>query len=198
MIRRLRPRGDDGFTLTEVMVGSAVMATVMAVATGGFLAMYRTTDRTEAAAMTQTALMTSFAKLDREVRYAYRVNPPYVIGGDRAYAVDYVVPDADNARYCVQLSLPVAGGTLTRTTWPQSSTMTAGTTVSAVATDLITSTAGVSPFVLKASGSDGANFDRLVMSVTSTVGSGGNGTSRGYALQFTALNTVTDAITCRK
>ncbi|GGK86470.1 hypothetical protein GCM10012284_20860 [Mangrovihabitans endophyticus] len=196
-MHRLR-RDDSGFSLMEVMVGSAIMSVVMAIATAGLVTMYRTADRTESAALAQTALMASFSKLDTEVRYAYHIGTPYQTGdGNSLYAVDYVIPDPDNVQQCVQLTLPKAGGTLKRTIWPQRSAMSAGATVSAVAEHL-ESTDGTNPFRVQPSGSDGTNFDRMTLAVTSTVGVATNGATRAYQLKFTALNTVSETIACDK
>lgn len=203
-IARRRKRDDAGFSLMEVMVGSALMSVVMAIATGGLISMYRTTDLTESAALTQTSLTASFNKLDRDVRYAYRVNDAYSVGAD--YAVDYVVPDADNNLLCVQLSLPQAGGALVRRQWPQSSTAAdPAATVNTVATDLITAAKDaegrpLNPF-RRSQPDDDSNFDRLAIQVTSVVGQASRfNRARSYDLKFTALNTVglTTALTCTR
>lgn len=178
------PRDDDGFSLMEVMVGSAIMSVVMALATAGFMSMFRTTDRTEAAAQTQTSLLAAFSKLDRDVRYAFRVYAPGV--ADDRYYVDYVIPDDANKQQCVRLSLPVGGGTLVRRQWSPGGSDTTST----VAADLAPSTAGTNPFTLVPSGDAISNFERLGVRLTSTVGLTGIGRSRDYDLQFTALNTI--------
>jgi prepilin-type N-terminal cleavage/methylation domain-containing protein len=94
LARRLRPPASDrGFSLMEVMVGSAMMSVVMGIATAGFVQMYRATERADSAAQAQANLSDSFGKLDREIRYAYRVNASYQIG-TTAYGVDYIIDDA--------------------------------------------------------------------------------------------------------
>jgi prepilin-type N-terminal cleavage/methylation domain-containing protein len=198
---RRRRRDDGGFSLMEVMVGSALMSVVMAVATGGFISMYHTTDLAESAAMTQTSLTASFSRLDREVRYAYRVNDEYVTGD--SFAVDYVIPDENNNLLCVQLTLPRTGGTLMRRQWPQASTPASSlATVSAIADHMVTGARDASgnalnPFDRAVPNVD-SNFDRLRVKVNSTVGQSTLGTTRTYDLTFTALNTVglTTALTC--
>ena len=198
-------RGDAGYSLLEVMVGSAVMATVMAVATGGLVQMYQTADKAESAALTQTSLTASFQRLDREMRYAYRINDAYVAGDD--FAVDYVVPDADNDALCVRLTVPKAGGTLMRRQWPQASTPAdPSATAGAVAEDVVSSVRSqdspgtpLNPFDHRAP--DGSsNFDRLNVRLQSTVGLAGKATTRTYDLTFTALNTLapTTALPCAR
>jgi prepilin-type N-terminal cleavage/methylation domain-containing protein len=202
-------RRDAGFSLMEVMVGSALMSVVMAIATAAFVHMYRTTSVTEANAVTEASLMASFAKLDRDVRYAYRVNAPYQPDAG-TFAVDYVVPDANNALLCVQLTLPVSGGALIRRQWPQTSTsadaaaVSTGVAANLVTANTITDAGGAqvpaSPFTVRTTGQDGSNFDRLRINVNSTVGLSDRGATRNYNLQFTALNTedLTSDLSCTK
>jgi prepilin-type N-terminal cleavage/methylation domain-containing protein len=199
LVRRGR-RDDAGFSLMEVMVGAGIMSVVMAVATGGFLSMYRTTDKTESGALAQTELSAAFGKLDREVRYAYRVNDAYTSGDD--FAITYVIPDSNNQMLCVQLTLATDGGTLMRTEWVRTPEAGQGYNlkVNAVATRLISgntaqddATAKLNPFLHKGSDSE-SNFDRLKLTVDSTVGVGDNGSVRNYDLTFTALNTQATTI----
>lgn len=202
-------RRDAGFSLMEVMVGSALMSVVMAIATTAFVHMYRTTNDTEANALTEANLMASFAKLDRDVRYAYRINTPYQPDAD-TFAIDYVVPDVDSSLLCVQLTMPVSGGALVRTQWPQKSTsadpaaVRTGVATNLVSANTVTNAGGAqvpaSPFTLRTTGQDGSNFDRLQINVNSTVGLSSNGATRNYNLQFTALNTqdLTNDLTCTK
>jgi prepilin-type N-terminal cleavage/methylation domain-containing protein len=193
-----RKRGDDGFTLLEVMVGAALMSVVMAIATSGFVDMYRSSEITDSATTAQSDLTDTFNRLDKEIRYAYRINPAYPIG-TTAYGVNYVVADSNGDGYftCVELSLPVDGGTLTRRTWPQKAGLGMTTTTSgALAADLSSSTAGSSPFTVLTGQSD-SNFDRLVLNVNSTVGtSGASSVTRTFSVQFTALNTQDATFSC--
>jgi prepilin-type N-terminal cleavage/methylation domain-containing protein len=199
-------RDDDGFTLIEVMVGAALMSVVMAIATGGIATMYHVSDVTEANATTEANLMLAFSKLDRDVRYAYRINAPYMSDAN-TYAIDYVIPDNANVLQCVQLRLPVTGGPLTRRQWPQTKNSADPATITGgIATDLATNatvtgtTTPVSPFTLVASLQQNSNFDRLKINVKSTVGVTAQGAVRAYTLQFTALNTVklSTNLTCTK
>ena len=202
-------RRDAGFSLMEVMVGSAVMSVVMAVATSAFVQMYRTANRTEAGALTETSLMASFSRLDREVRYAYRINAPYQPDAN-TFAVDYVVPDATSTLLCVQLTQPVSGGALIRTQWPQTSTsadpaaISSGVATSLVSANTTTAAGGAqvtaNPFTVRTTGQDGSNFDRLRINVDSTAGLADKGATRNYNQQFTALNTqdLTNDLSCTK
>jgi prepilin-type N-terminal cleavage/methylation domain-containing protein len=194
-------RDDAGFSLMEVMVGAGIMSVVMAVATGGFLSMYQTTDKAESGALAQTQLSAAFGKLDHEVRYAYRVNDAYTSDGD--FGISYVIPDSNNKMLCVQLTLPAEGGTLLRTQWVRSPEAGQGyeLTTNGVATNLISgrtaqddTSVKLNPFLRKSSDAE-SNFDRLQLTVDSTVGLGNDkGSVRNYDLTFTALNTQGNTI----
>jgi type II secretory pathway pseudopilin PulG len=185
----------------EVMVGSAIMSVVMAIATAGLVQMYHATENADSAAQAQTNLTSAFARLDREVRYAYRINSAYQVG-TTAYAVDYLIDDGADALLCVQLSLPIGGGALMRQQWPQSTTSADPAAITTgVANYLVPATANVNPFSVLPALTVDSNFDRLLVNVNSTVGVGVNGTTRNYNLQFTALNTTNDSsvpTTCTK
>jgi prepilin-type N-terminal cleavage/methylation domain-containing protein len=200
---------DDGFSLSEVLISTTIMAITTAITVTGFYGMYQTTDRAQATAEAQNDLQTAFNRLDREVRYAARVSDPYVYKS--LWAIDYVFPDQSGVYQCVQLSLPQSGGTMLRRQWPQSppatSLLTASTPSSTVASDLANGRqpdgAGnaVNPFKLIAAGSDDSQMDRLNLRVVSTIGATGKGSTRLYDVQFTAQNTVkraTDALSCGK
>lgn len=192
--RRGRPR-DRGFSLVEVMVGSALMSVVMAIATAGFVQMYQAAEASDSAAQAQSSLTEAFAKLDREVRYSYRINPAYQVG-TTLYAVEYLIDNGTDSLLCVQLSLPIGGGALLRRQWPQTTTSADPAAVTTgVANDLVTATAEVNPFVVQQALTGDSNFDRLLVNVNSTVGVGAGSRTRNYNLQFTALNTtVNDAV----
>jgi prepilin-type N-terminal cleavage/methylation domain-containing protein len=190
MARRPPARRDDaGFTLIEVMVSMTLMTIVMAIVTGGIVTMYRTSARAEAGAQVQSALNAAFAKLDRDIRYAQRINAPTAPG--TSYAVTFVTLNAAGTPQCVQLSLPQTGGTLVRRQWPQASTSADPATVRAtVALQLAPMTAGANPFTVTSGGAGGSDFDRLRVQVNSTAGLTARGRTRSYDEQFTALNTV--------
>lgn len=199
-----RRRDDDGFSLMEVIVGSAIMTLVAGISAQGFLTMYQVTGRSEAAALAQTQLSAAFGRLDREVRYAYRINDGFTadrfIDGESraAFAVTYVVPDANNRMVCVELSLPRSGGTMMRTQWNRSPEPGQGADLAtaAVATSLVTGAQSadstpqpMNPFTRITYGDATSNFDRLRLRVNSTIGVAEKSAERNYNLTFTALNT---------
>lgn len=195
MIARLaaRFRRDDGFSLSELMVSMSLMGVVTVISATGFLQMFRTADLAETASLTQTSTLASFSKLDRDVRYAFRVNAPYQRpNGD--WAVDYVIPAPDGTPQCVRLTLPATGGSLTRLQWLQTGTP-AGSTATTVAQDMVPDNGSASPF-LRVPGSysgDNSNFDQLEIKMKSSVGVVGAGAVRKFDLHFTALNTAEES-----
>lgn len=194
--RRLR-RTDDGFSLSELMISMSIMSVVTVISATGLLHMFRTADLTETAALTQSSLLASFSKLDRDLRYANRINQPYPRpNGD--FAVDFVIPDDGGVLQCVRLTLLSAGGALTRLQWPQINTTSAGFSPSTVAVNMVSGNGTSSPFVQTPGGTPDSNYDRLAVQLKSTVGVSGAGASRAFDLQFTALNTVqsTTTLTC--
>jgi prepilin-type N-terminal cleavage/methylation domain-containing protein len=196
--RRLRPpAGDGGFSLTEVMVGAGIMSVVTAIATSGFSVMYHAVDKAESAAQAQTALMSAFNKLDHEIRYAQRITAEK--NTTALWSVTYVIPDGDDNRTCVQLTLPKAGGTLMRRQWTRPDVVSTPTaTFTAVANDLTPKDSGSTPFQVTAGGSDTTRpFDTMELKVAGTVGVGSHSTTRVYDLTFTAMNTVVPSISLK-
>jgi prepilin-type N-terminal cleavage/methylation domain-containing protein len=188
------PAGDDGFSLLELMVGAGIMSIVTAIAASGFVRMYHTVDKTDAAAQAQTALLAAFNKLDHEVRYGMRVSNE----GSTAtlWSVTYVIPDGADNKTCVQLTLPKAGGALLRRQWTRPDVqVTPAAAFTTVATDLLPKNPGSTPFLLVAGGTTSTKpFDTLELQVTSTVGVGTHAASKSYDLTFTALNTASTSI----
>jgi len=194
-LRRL-PGTDGGFSLSELMISMSIMSIVTIISASGFLHMFRAADLTETAARTQTNTLASFEKLERDIRYAERVNAPY-LRTDGAFAVDYVIPDDHGVLQCVRLTLPAGGGALTRLQWPQSGTP-AGVSATIVAVDMTSGNGSATPFTRIAGGTTSSNFDRLQVKLKSSIGVTGAGATRIFDLVFTALNTtaVTTTLTC--
>jgi prepilin-type N-terminal cleavage/methylation domain-containing protein len=194
-LRRVRG-ADDGFSLAELMISMSVMGVVTIISASGFLGMFKTTNLTEAASLTQTSALASFSKLERDLRYASRINPPYQrLTGD--FAVDYVLSDDAGVLQCVRLTLPTAGGALVRLQWPQSGSP-AGVSAATVALDMRSANGSSTPFIRIPGGTANSNFDRLEVRLKSSVGVAGTGATRAFDLRFTALNTApaTTTLTC--
>lgn len=113
----MRKRSDAGFSMIEVLVSMSVMAVVMAVATAGISAMYRSAGAVEAKSVAQSQLGLALQRLDREIRYAEGISLDYQVGNDRY--VDLLTVQGTR-RQCIQLRL--SGGQLAQRTWTYGST----------------------------------------------------------------------------
>jgi type II secretory pathway pseudopilin PulG len=113
----MRKRSDAGFTMIDVLVSMSVMVVVMAVATAGISAMYRSATAVEAKSVAQSQVGLALQRLDREIRYAQGISPEYRIDGDPY--VDFLAVQGTR-RQCIQLRL--RGGQLAQRTWTYGST----------------------------------------------------------------------------
>jgi hypothetical protein len=97
----------------------------------------------------------------------------------------------------VRLTLPAAGGVLTRLQWPLAGTP-AGVSATNVALDMRSANGASTPFTRLPSGTANSNFDRLRIQLQSSIGVTGAGATRTFNLLFTALNSSpsTPALTC--
>lgn len=133
-------RGDEGFSLLEIMMSMTILSIVTSITIGAITQIYRTANRIENAALARDQLAISFSRLDKEVRYATWVNSPGQFNG--AWYIEFETPTG-----CRQLAF--IGGALTLASWTPPATVGAATTLG---TDL-TVISGVKPFTLYAAGS---------------------------------------------
>lgn len=171
----------------------SLMAVVTTIFTTAVLTMYRTSNNVETSAEAQGRILTAFYRLEREIRYAEQINPPRRTAGLGHYIVDYVIKDAENVRQCVQLVLPAQGGDFRRRQWPlgeqpeaPSSVIASGLRIGPVDAAHPSPTA----FVVHGAGTNGSDFDRLIVYLATDGEARAAGAPQLYELQFTALNTV--------
>jgi hypothetical protein len=121
MTRRLRAAlpGEGGITMIEVVVALSIMSVVMAMFTGGVIAMFRVANKNDSLAGLQSQLNIVFVHLDKEIRYAQAISAPGTVGSD--YYVEYLTGTGAGAT-CVELRLDVTDAQLQRRSWPQGST----------------------------------------------------------------------------
>jgi prepilin-type N-terminal cleavage/methylation domain-containing protein len=187
----VKPR-DAGYSLIEVMMAMVCMSILMTVVTGSIIQIYHSVDGVDAIAAAQSQVDTTFARLDKEVRYARGISNPGVVNGD-AYVEYLLTVDATDT--CVELRLHT--GALQRRQWPASRTPPAPTGWQTLASSV---TAGT-PFAVTAPDTDtltGFRYQRLTLDVTAVTGGAGVASHRETAVTFTALNaTGTDnSTTC--
>ncbi|GGL07653.1 PulJ/GspJ family protein [Planomonospora parontospora] len=176
-LRRARPAGDAGLSLTEVMVSISLMGVMMVIFTTGVLQVYRAVNGVEALSASQSQLQTAFQRLDREIRYATWISQPSApIRGNRYVEFAYVeYPRTEQAQtgqaqtgqahtgqaMCGQLRLDVNRGVLQLVRWTPGSPPAEGrpgeTLASEIAVDGLKadSPSGTAkePFVLQPAGS---------------------------------------------
>ncbi|WP_306212208.1 prepilin-type N-terminal cleavage/methylation domain-containing protein [Actinoplanes sp. RD1] len=195
-------RGDDGFSLAEVMVTMGIMSVLLVLFTGAILQVYRTVTATETLSDAQSQLARAFQNFDRQLRYASWIATPGTYSGDGATYVEFAGPLTTD---CYQLRLqPGAGstnaGVLQLLTWTAGSPPAPGTRGRTIASQIVTDSsrppyfelqsAGAQPY---ASASVGNEFvtanQRLRIRLTAQVTGGG---TTEIDTTFTALNTSSD------
>jgi prepilin-type N-terminal cleavage/methylation domain-containing protein len=202
-------RRDEGFSLLEIMMSMTIMSIVMSITVGAIVQIYRTANRIENAALARAQLATSFARLDKEIRYATWVNSPGQVAG--AWYVEFDVPPqppakSDDPHECRQLALK--NGALTLAGWklaadgstvPPGPATTLGTGIAVIS--------GVSPFTLYAAGSVpfatspaaaakagvGIQFKPEFAQIRLQFNSVAGGTTLPFDITFTAQNNNADS-----
>jgi type II secretory pathway pseudopilin PulG len=129
-------RGDEGFSLIDIIVATSIMAVIMVIVTGGIIEVYSDVNKADSTSSARDQIGNSFRRLDRELRYATWVSPPGQVNG--AWYLEF----ATNTN-CQQLVFQ--NGTLTKLTWVLPST-TPGTPQT-IASDLA-QTGSTPPFTV--------------------------------------------------
>jgi hypothetical protein len=210
-LRRARPAGDAGLSLTEVMVSISLMGVMMVIFTTGVLQVYRAVNGVEALSVSQSQLQTAFQRLDKEIRYASWISQPSApIRGNRYVEFVRWNPEAEQVQ-CGQLRLDLNRGILQLVRWTPGSPPAEGRPGETLASEIVTdglaanppSGTAKAPFVLQpagsrpyrgsGAGSTGADFTpdfhRLELHLTSRVGVGEHARTSNLDVTFTALNT---------
>jgi len=175
---RVTPRGDAGVTLLELMITMAIMAVVLMMFTGAMIQIYRSVNKNEAIAAARDGVNLTFARLDKEIRYAAGISTPGVTGTDQY--VEYLITNTGTPM-CAQLRLHAPSAQLQWRSWPQNGTP-AGWTV------LASGVTATNPFTRYPATGDFA-FQRLRIDMTANTSSGATATKRQSDITFTALNT---------
>ena len=206
-LRTLRDRvakGEEGMTLTELLVGMAVMVVFLTIFTGAVFSMTTTMNKVEAVTTSSGQTNTAFLKLDKLVRYASAVTTPGTASsGTGDWYVELSNFDSDTAiETCTQLRVDITSRQLQMRTWtatgatsysaltswtPLANSITNGSAASGSATQPFTTPAAL------ASASTG--FQRLTINLVAA-GDGSNAATTTKSTQtFTALNSVASATT---
>ncbi|GIJ50895.1 hypothetical protein Val02_77810 [Virgisporangium aliadipatigenens] len=158
-------RGDDGFTLAEVLVSMVLMAVVMSVFMTGVLQMFRTANGTINAATAQGEINRMYLRLDRSIRYAASISNTYTAlsDGNNIY-LQYLVTNAD-PDVCNQLRLNVTDGVLQYRSWVSGQVISLTTGWQTLASNVVYGPTSPSPFTRSTSG----DFQRLRLLIETRV-----------------------------
>lgn len=158
--------GDEGFSLIDLIVATAIMSFIMVIATGAIIEVYSDVNRTDGLATARDQVGNSFRRLDKEVRYATWVSTPGKVGD--SWYLEY----ATNTN-CQQLKFS-GTGVLSRAVWTLPGT-TPGSALT-IAGDLA-QTGTTAPFTVYAPG------DQPYASATPNV----SGVGRTYELEHSQV-----------
>jgi prepilin-type N-terminal cleavage/methylation domain-containing protein len=118
-LRSLRKRGDEGYTLTELLVSMTIFALLLALVTAATMQMFgslrRQTGQTDNLENSRKVI----GLLDKQVRYANGINTP-ATGSDGAFYVEFQVGNQDQQQYCYQWRWVSSTSSLEYRTWDPS------------------------------------------------------------------------------
>ncbi|MBO3735906.1 PulJ/GspJ family protein [Actinoplanes flavus] len=177
-MRDRRTGGEDGFSLVEILITTAIMAVVMAAVTTATIEVYSGAKRIEHTSVARDQMDNGFRRLDKELRYATYMSEPgqYHDGWYMEYALPAPAETPADIP-CRQLKLD--GGVLSLASWVRSggATQTPGTPA-ALASGVVLES-GVKPFTVYKPGD--------TPYVKESAGTAGVGTGFGNAYQMTRL-----------
>jgi prepilin-type N-terminal cleavage/methylation domain-containing protein len=191
---------DEGYSLIEVMMAMVCTGILMTLVTSAVIQIYHSVNSVDAVSAAQSQVDTTFARLDKEVRYARGISEPAVVGGDPY--VEYLL-GVDSVDTCVEVRLHTATGELQRRSWTKNQSplkptgwLTLASSVTATKPFAVTVAAPVQTADLQ--------YQTLTLDVTSVTGGGPGlsasagraGAQRETKVTFTALNAITkDSLT---
>jgi prepilin-type N-terminal cleavage/methylation domain-containing protein len=182
--RPRRPAGDDGFSLTEVIVSMTVMSVVTALFTTAIIEIYSNTNSNESLTLTTQQIHNAFIRLDRGIRYSSGISDTSTGGKAGGPWVEYALTNTDTT-ICTQLHLSTDGRLETRTktgTQPATAWTTLASNLDATASSLV-----------RTLGDANKNpYQQLAVNLTATAGSGTTKKRDTVSFTYTALNTTPD------
>lgn len=189
---------DGGFTLAELLVAMSLLGIFMAVVTSSMVAMYHSTQHSEAVGRTTQEINGAYLWLERTVRYADYVSdpadsPPGIVLRSTAATASDPAPIAR----CFQVALQSDGDTssMRYRTWPSGhgAAVTGWTTL---ASGLVPTEGGAAPFTVQQAGeAAGDGLPALATAQLKVAIAAEDGGDRAVtsesAMTFVALNAVT-------
>lgn len=182
-----RPRGDDGFTLMDVMVGMLLMGVFMAMFAGSVVLLFGSSNHSAAVTDTSQQLSQAFMWLDRHVRYADYVSQQGQ-GSDGNWYVEFREADGDPGT-CYQLRVDRASDQLQQRSWIGTGPVSAWTPLAGSVTNgAAAAGSDAQPFVFARAVAPVRNA-QLTVHLVSAQGAGTSGASSVSSMVFAALNT---------
>jgi prepilin-type N-terminal cleavage/methylation domain-containing protein len=109
------PKGDDGYSLIEMLVVLGIMSIVGIIFTTGVMQIYRASGAAEADSTTESQLSQALLRLDTQIRYAYSIGAVHNEGTPALPYVEFLTmaPGSGTTyvKRCVQLRLAGSGTT---------------------------------------------------------------------------------------
>jgi prepilin-type N-terminal cleavage/methylation domain-containing protein len=193
---------DEGYSLIEILMALVCMSILMTLVTSAIIQIYHSVNSVDAASAAQSQVDTTFARLDKDIRYARGISNPGVVNGDQY--VEYLL-NSDAVDTCVELRLNNTTNELQTRQWVKNQTPLAPTPWQTLAAGVTATT----PFTVTAAQSvlpTDVRYQRLTVDVFATTGGGpGQSASSGRAgsrretnVTFAALNTspIDNSATC--
>ncbi|MEV6849857.1 prepilin-type N-terminal cleavage/methylation domain-containing protein [Actinoplanes sp. NPDC051411] len=187
---------DEGYSLIEVMMAMVCTGILMTLVTSAVIQIYHSVNSVDAVSAAQSQVDTTFARLDKEVRYARGISDPATVGGDPY--VEYLL-NVDSVDTCVELRLHAATGELQRRSWLKNQTPPAPTGWLTLASSVTATKPFAVTIIAQPVGTTDPQYQTLALDVTSVTGGGPGlsasagraGSERETKVTFTALNAVT-------
>jgi Tfp pilus assembly protein PilW len=190
--RALRTRGDDGFSLMDVVVGMAITGIVMALFTGSIVLVYGSSNRTQAVARTSGEITAAFTWLDRQIRYADYVAVPGRVAADGGnWYVEFENATTVPAT-CYQLRLDGSAGQLQQRNWTPGGVASSWQPLAGGVTNGAAAAGSADqPFTLVPVGA-GVGTEQLAVTLIVAAGGGssGGGATTQTSVTLPALNTT--------
>lgn len=193
---RRRVPGDQGYTLVELLVSSAIFLIIVGVVATSLIAMLRTSDRENGQTNDLDAARNVLSLLDHSARYANAVTAPGT-GTGGSYYVEYRTGNEGQQQTCYQWRFVPSSGKIQERTWEPPMTYVTGSTVTpsgwatrATGASLVGATPiwQLNPTSGNSIDSAAADADRVTLAVEFNVTQGAPAQTQQFQTSLTAIN----------
>ena len=185
---RARVSGDDGFTLSEAVVGMILLMIFLTIFSGGLISMYSAANHAQAVAATSGQLGFAFDRLDTEVRYASFLSTPGQDSNDHNNWYVEMQNTNSSPATCVQLRVDQVGKQLQQRSWTDGGEAGDWITLASYVTNGAVAPGSAQPFLVYAATSTVKSAE-LTVNLISGQDATREGAQSTTALALTALNT---------